>query len=160
MTGDEIITERPSWDEYFLEMAKLVSTRSTCFRMKIGAVIVADKYVVSTGYNGAPAHQPNCAEIGFCYRDQNGITSGTELERCRACGSHAECNAVSIAARLGHPTAGATIYINGHNFICAQCKAIIANAGIVRVVHRMADRTVTEYIPARDWNVHPVDQIE
>jgi dCMP deaminase len=150
--------ERPTWDEYFLQMAKLVSTRSVCFRMKCGAVIVKDKFVVSTGYNGAPAFQQNCAEIGYCYRDQHHIKSGTELERCRACGSHSESNAVAIAARLGNATAGATMFVYGNRFVCTQCKGIIANAGILRVLHRDVDGFVHEYLPESDWNVHPVDQ--
>ena len=68
-------TERPTWDEYFLLVAFMVSRRSSCLRRKVGAVIVKDKDIISTGYNGAPTPQKNCIEIGNCYRDQHGIKS-------------------------------------------------------------------------------------
>ncbi len=150
--------KRRSWDEYFLDIADTVASRSTCFRNNVGAVIVKDKVIVSTGYNGAPAYQPNCREIGYCYRDKHGIKSGTQLERCRSVGSHAESNAVVLAARNGQRTSGGTIYVVGHRFICNQCKAIIANAKINRVVQRYLNGEVEEIIPSRDWTVHPVDQ--
>jgi len=149
---------RKSWDEYFLDIADMVATRSTCFRNKVGAVIVRDKVIVSTGYNGAPTNQPNCLEIGYCYRDRHKIESGTSLERCRAVGSHAESNAVVLAARNGQSTANATIYVVGHKFICDQCKAIIANAKIERVVMRKLDGIIETLRPAEDWTVHPVDK--
>ncbi|MDZ7373811.1 MAG: dCMP deaminase family protein [candidate division KSB1 bacterium] len=149
---------RPSWDEYFIQVAEVVSKRSSCFRNQVGAVIVRDKDIISTGYNGAPKYQKNCLEIGWCYRDRNGIPSGTQLERCRAVGSHAESNAIALAARNGHATSGTTIYVVGHDVICNQCKAQIANAEIERVVLKKRDGTIVEYYPARDWTVHPVDQ--
>ena len=151
---------RKSWDEYFLAISETVASRSTCFRNHVGAVIVRDKDIIATGYNGAPTHQPNCQEIGFCYRDKNSIKSGTQLELCRAVGSHAESNAVSLAARNGHTTRGATIYISGHKMICNQCKAIIANALIERVVFKKGNGEVVEYFPARDWTIHPIDLIK
>ncbi len=86
--------KRPSWDEYFLEIAEVVSHRASCFRNHVGAVIVQDKDIISTGYNGAPAFQKNCLEIGWCYRDRHNIKSGTNLELCRSVGSHAESNAI------------------------------------------------------------------
>jgi|UPI0003A9EF60 dCMP deaminase len=150
---------RKSWDEYFLDIAEMVASRSTCFRNKVGAVIVRDKVIVSTGYNGAPTHQPNCLEIGYCYRDRHNIPSGTQLERCRAVGSHAESNAVVLAARNGHSTAGATIYVVGHKLICNQCRAIIANAMIERVVQRKPDGSIEIILPAQDWVRHPIDMI-
>lgn len=148
---------RPTWDEYFLNIAKVVSDRSSCLRNKVGAVIVRNKDIISTGYNGAPQYQKNCLEIGFCYRDKNSIKSGTQLERCRAVGSHAESNAISLAARNGHSTDQATIYIVGHNVVCNQCKALIANANIVRVVLLDTKSTIHEFLPERDWKVHPID---
>jgi len=150
--------QRPSWDEYFLNIAKVVAERSSCLRNKVGAVIVRDKDIISSGYNGAPKYQPNCIEIGFCYRDKNGIKSGTQLERCRAVGSHAESNAISLAARNGHSTKNSTIYITGHNFICNQCKALIANANINRVVLLTPKNEVLEYSPERAWTTHPIDE--
>lgn len=148
---------RPSWDEYFLDIAKVVASRSTCFRNKVGAVIAKDKTIISTGYNGTPKYQKNCLEIGFCYRVDNQIPSGKQLETCRAVGSHAESNAVALAARNGHPTKEATIYIFGHTMICNQCRAILANAGINRVVLKKPDGTVEEWVPEKDWTVHPID---
>jgi dCMP deaminase len=151
---------RPSWDETWISVADVMARRSVCFRNKCAAIIVRDgKRVVSTGYNGAPVHQKNCAEIGFCYREKNGIKSGTELERCRACGSHAETNAVAMAARDGTSTNGTTMYITGHDFVCTQCKGTIANAGITRVVLKDRSGTIHEFIPSFDWVVHPVDQL-
>ncbi len=150
--------ERPDWDAYFLDIAKVIAERSSCLRNKVGSVIATDKDIISTGYNGAPQYQKNCIEIGFCYRNKNNIPSGTQLERCRAVGSHAESNAINLAARNGHSTNNATIYIVGHNFVCNQCKAQIANANIKRVVLLTPKNEVLEFIPERDWRVHPIDQ--
>lgn len=149
--------ERPDWDEYFLEFARVAASRSSCTRSQVGAVIVRDKDIISTGYNGAPKYQKNCLEIGSCYRDVHQIPSGTQLERCRAVGSHAESNAIALAARNGHSTSDTTIFIVGHYFICNQCKAQIANAGITRVVLRRKDGVREEFFPHRDWTIHPVD---
>ncbi len=149
--------ERPSWDEYFLNIAKVVAQRSSCLRNKVGAVIVRNKDIISTGYNGAPQYQRNCLEIGFCYRDKHQIKSGTQLERCRAVGSHAESNAISLAARNGHSTDNSFIYIVGHNVVCNQCRALIANANIVKVIQLKSDNSVAVYRPQIDWNIHPID---
>ena len=152
---------RPTWDDWFIGMAKQVADRSVCFRTKLGAVIVKDgKYPISMGYNGAPSGQKNCAEIGFCFRDERNIKSGTQIELCRASGSHAESNAIAIAARLGHPTEGATLYLHGKSFVCEVCKGIISNAGIKRVVISSETGVVTEIIPSRDWTVHFVDKMD
>jgi dCMP deaminase len=148
---------RPSWDEYFLDIARVVASRSTCYRNKVGAVVAKDKTIISTGYNGTPKYQKNCLEIGYCYREDNQIPSGKQLETCRAVGSHAESNAIALAARNGHPTKDATIYIIGHTMICNQCKAILANSGIIRVVLQKPDGTIEESSPEKDWTVHPID---
>jgi dCMP deaminase len=150
--------ERPNWDQYFLNIAKEVAERSSCLRNKVGAVIVKDKDIISTGYNGSPQYQKNCLEIGYCYRNKNNIKSGTQLERCRAVGSHAESNAISLAARNGHSTKSATIYIIGHNSVCNQCKALISNANILRVVLLNTKNEIKEYVPEKDWTIHPIDQ--
>jgi len=149
---------RPSWDEYFINIAKVVAQRSSCLRNNVGAVIVRNKDIISTGYNGAPQYQKNCLEIGFCYRNKNNIKSGTQLERCRAVGSHAESNAISLAARNGHSTNNATIYIVGHNVVCNQCKALIANANIIRVVQLNSNNEILEFYPQKDWGIHPIDE--
>jgi len=152
---------RPNWDEYFLQICKVVSTRSVCYRSQCGSVIVKDKAIISTGYNGSPKGQRNCREIGYCYRNKHQILSGTQLEKCRAIGSHGESNAVVLAAKNHGGTDGATIYIYGNTAICAQCRAIIANAGIIRVVYRPKNtEDIIEYIPELDWNIHPLDMTD
>ena len=85
---DNLEKQRPSWDEYFMGMAKLTSQRSTCLRRKVGAVIVKDKHIVATGYNGAPRGLSHCAELGGCLREQLKVPSGQRHELCRAL--HAE----------------------------------------------------------------------
>jgi len=150
---------RPSWDDYFLEIAQVVSSRSTCFRKHVGAVITRDKYIVATGYNGAPQYQRNCKDIGFCYRDKHKIPSLEKIELCRAVGSHAESNAIALAARNGFSTEGSTIYVIGHYEICNQCRALIVNSGIARVVFKKDSGEVEVILPRMDWKVHPIDQI-
>ena len=148
---------RPDWDEYFLDIAKSVASRSSCIRNKVGAVIVKNKAIISTGYNGAPQYQKNCLEIGFCYRNKNGIKSGTQLELCRAVGSHAESNAISLAARNGNAIEDSIIYIVGHNFVCNQCKALIANSNIKKVVLLTTDNEKLIFHPSKEWLIHPID---
>ena len=115
------------WNEYFLEIAKTCSTRSNCFRAKVGAVIVGeDKKIKATGYNGTPSKVTSCYEIGKCYRMENNIPSGTRYETCRSI--HAEQNAIIQAGQ--DRCKGATIYIWGHNFICILCKRFIVQSGI------------------------------
>ena len=89
---------RVSWDEYFMEIAEIVKTRSTCMRRQIGAVIVKDNRIITTGYNGAPSGCRHCTEIGSCYRQEHNIPSGERHELCRAL--HAEQNAIIQAARI------------------------------------------------------------
>ena len=121
--------DRPSNDEYFMDMAELVSTRSTCLRRKVGAVIVKDKRVLSTGYNGSPKGTRH-EELG-CIREQLKIPSGTRHELCR--GVHAEQNAVTQAAYFGVSVNGATIYTT--TFPCSMCAKILINAGIKEIVY-------------------------
>lgn len=121
---------RPSWDEYFMEMAELAATRSTCLRRHVGAVIVQDKHVIATGYNGAPRGIPHCGEKGGCMREMKGIPSGERHELCRAL--HAEQNAIIQAATLAQSIEGATMYVT--NQPCIICAKMIINAGISRIV--------------------------
>ena len=122
---------RPSWDEYFMEITRLVATRSTCLRRQVGAVIVKDKRILATGYNGAPVGLAHCYERGGCLREELGIPSGERHEICRAV--HAEQNAIIQAARFGIAIEGATIYVTNHPcFICAK---MLVNAGIERIVY-------------------------
>ena len=122
--------QRPSNDEYFMDMAKLVSSRSTCVRRRVGAVIVKEKRVLSTGYNGSPKGTRHCEELG-CIREQMNIPSGTRHELCR--GVHAEQNAVAQAAYFGVSVKGATIYTTTHP--CSMCAKILINAGIKEIVY-------------------------
>lgn len=121
---------RPGWDEYFAGIARLVGTRSTCLRRRVGAVIVLDRRVLATGYNGAPAGLPHCEEVG-CLRETLGVPSGQRHEMCR--GVHAEQNAIVQAARHGVSIRGATVYTTA--FPCSLCAKMLINAGVVRVVY-------------------------
>jgi len=122
---------RPDNDTYFMRMADLVATRSTCLRRQVGAVIMKEKRVLTTGYNGAPKGLKHCAEVG-CIRIQNNIESGTRHELCR--GVHAEQNAVIQAAYFGASIKDASIYTT--NFPCVMCAKILVNAGIIEVIYK------------------------
>ena len=122
--------ERPSWDQYFMEMAVPTSRRSTCMRRQVGAVIVKDKHIIATGYNGAPRGIAHCAERGGCIREKLGVPSGERHELCMAL--HAEQNAIIQAATLGQSIEGATIYVTHQP--CVICAKMIINAGIRRIV--------------------------
>ena len=120
---------RPTWDEYFMKITFLVAERSTCMRRKVGAVIVKDKKIVSTGYNGAPKGLKHCLEIG-CLREEMGIPSGERHELCR--GAHAEQNAIIQAAGSGTNMDSATMYCTDSP--CSTCTKMIINSGIRRLV--------------------------
>lgn len=123
---------RVSWDEYFMNIAEMVKTRSTCMRRQVGAVIVKDKQIVATGYNGAPTGLAHCTEIGYCERQAQNIPSGQRAELCVAL--HGEQNAIVQAAKLGVSVDGATIYVTTHP--CVICTKMIINAGIKRIVYK------------------------
>ncbi len=123
------MTGRPSWDEYFMRIAREVAKRSTCLRRSVGAVVVADKRILSTGYNGAPSGLPHCSETG-CLREELGVPSGERHELCR--GMHAEMNALLQGARHGVPMQGATLYST--LVPCSLCSKMLINTGITRVV--------------------------
>lgn len=122
------------WDQRFMEMAQLVSSWASCYQenRKIGAVIVKNKRVMTTGYNGAPAGVKTCVERGECLRRVHGIESGTRQEFCYAI--HAEQNAIVQAAKLGVCIEGSTLYCTHQP--CVICAKMIVNAGIERVVYR------------------------
>ena len=126
----QIVDDRPSWDEYFMQMAQLTAQRSTCLRRKVGAVIVKDKHIIATGYNGAPRGLKHCVELGGCLREKLKIPSGQRHELCRAL--HAEQNAIIQAATLGQSIEDGTIYITHQP--CAICAKMIINAGLKRIV--------------------------
>ena len=126
-----LMPNRPDWDQYFMEITTVVAKRSTCLRRQIGAILVRDKHILATGYNGAPKRLAHCAETG-CLRQQLGVPSGERHELCRAL--HAEQNAIIQAAKVGVSTEGATIYITLQP--CVICAKMLVNAGITRIVHR------------------------
>ncbi len=120
---------RPSWDEYFLEMAQLVAKRSTCLRRSVGAVLVREKRILATGYNGAPSGLKHCFEIG-CMRQRLKIPSGERHELCRAL--HAEQNALIQSSLHGISVKGATLYATTQP--CVICAKMLINAGIKEIV--------------------------
>jgi dCMP deaminase len=121
---------RPTWNQYFMEIARLVSTRSTCIRRKVGAILVKDKRVLSTGYNGSPTGLLHCEEVG-CLRETLGVPSGERHEICR--GLHAEQNAIIQAALHGVSIKGAQLYST--TFPCIICSKMIINAGIKEIFY-------------------------
>ncbi|TSA53210.1 MAG: cytidine deaminase [Planctomycetaceae bacterium] len=122
--------ERPGWDEYFMDIAGLVSRRSTCLRRHVGAVLVKDKRILATGYNGVPTGVRHCVDTG-CLREQLGVPSGERHELCR--GLHAEQNAIIQAALHGVSTKNAVMYCTNHP--CIICSKMIINAGIIGIVY-------------------------
>ena len=120
---------RPDWDEYFMQMAEVAEQRSTCTRRKVGAVIVKDKRIMATGYNGVPTGIQHCEERG-CLREQLQVPSGQRHELCR--GLHAEQNAIIQAAYLGQSIDGGTLYCTTQP--CVICAKMLINAGIKRIV--------------------------
>lgn len=120
------------WDERMMGMAKLVSTWSSCYKVnrKVGAVIVKDKRILTTGYNGAGSGISSCVDRGYCLREQMNIPSGTRHEICYAV--HAEQNSIIQAAKLGVSVQGATLYCTHQP--CSICAKMIINSGIARVV--------------------------
>ena len=137
--------ERPSWDDYFMTITRVVATRSTCLRRHVGAILVKDKRILATGYNGAPTGLKHCIEVG-CLRKDASIPSGTRHELCR--GLHAEQNAIIQAANHGISICGSTLYCT--NKPCVICSKMIINAGIARVCYEegyddpLADQMLTE----------------
>jgi len=127
----EISVPRPSWDAYFMSITELVAQRSTCMRRRVGAILVRDRRIISTGYNGAPSNISHCLDVG-CLREQQGIPSGERHELCR--GLHAEQNAIIQAALHGVSVEGATLYCT--NMPCAICSKMLLNARIVCVYYK------------------------
>ncbi|NOZ25509.1 MAG: cytidine deaminase [Nitrospirae bacterium] len=148
---------RPSWDEYFIEIARVVSTRSTCLRRRYGAVIVKDNVIVSTGYNGAPRGAVNCIDSGVCRRKELNVPPGERYELCVAV--HAEQNAIVN----GPPERmkGSTIYIAGfeddggiaEGKPCLMCRRMILNAQVKEVVYLRKDGEIERVGDARDMDV-------
>lgn len=137
---------RPSKDQYYLNIAKEVSQRGTCFRLIGGSIIVKDDQIISTGYIGAPRKTKDCFERGYCLRDELKIPHGTRYEICRSV--HCEQNAIINAARAGVSLLGGTMYTYEENgktnekidaLPCYICKKIIINSGLEKVVCSMKE---------------------
>jgi dCMP deaminase len=120
---------RPTWDEYFMDIARLVASRSTCLRRQVGAVMVKDKNILATGYNGTPSGIRHCSEVG-CLRQKMNVPSGERHELCR--GLHAEQNAIIQAAKHGVNIDGAVLYCT--HSPCIICSKMLINSGIKRIV--------------------------
>ncbi len=148
--------ERVSKENYYLDIAQTVATRSTCLRKSFGAIIVKNDTILSTGYNGAPRGRLNCSDIGTCIRDELKIPRGERYELCRSV--HAEANAIIAASREN--MLGSTLYMTclesksgklvPNTCSCAMCKKLILNAGIDKVVIRNTPENYT-VIRVRDW---------
>ena len=127
MSGE---SDRPSWETYFMDITFLVAKRSTCLRRSVGAIVVKDKRILSTGYNGAPTSIKHCVETG-CLREELNVASGEKHELCR--GIHAEQNAIIQAAYHGVSIKGATLFCT--NLPCSICTKMIINAGINKICY-------------------------
>lgn len=136
---------RPDWDTYFMEIATLVSKRSTCLRRQVGAVVVKERNILSTGYNGAPTGITHC-EVTGCLRDKLNVPSGERHELCR--GLHAEQNAIIQAAYHGTSIKDSVLYCT--NLPCSICSKMIINAGIKKIIYKdgymdkLAEEMITE----------------
>lgn len=151
-----IFMERRDKINYYLDLAEIVSQRTTCLRRRYGAVIVKNDEVISTGYVGAPRGRKNCTDLGYCIRQEMGIPRGERYELCRSV--HAEANAIISASR--DKMIDATLYLTGvevadgsyvsNSCCCSMCKRMVINAGIKEVVIR-DDKENYRIIPVNDW---------
>jgi dCMP deaminase len=130
MKGNIQYMQRPSWDQYFLDITSLVATRSSCLRRQVGALLVKDRNILATGYNGVPSGISHCEAVG-CLRERLNVPSGERHELCR--GLHAEQNAIIQAAKHGTNIDGATLYCT--TMPCIICTKMIINAGIIKVIY-------------------------
>jgi len=124
------MAKRPTYDEYFMSMAYLAATRSTCLRRQVGAVLVKNKHLLATGYNGPPKGMKHCDETG-CLREELGIPSGERHEICR--GLHAEQNAIIQAAVFGISIDESIIYVT--NTPCVVCAKMLINSGVKEIIY-------------------------
>ena len=143
-------TTRPSWETYFMDITRLVAKRSTCIRRSVGAIIVKEKRILATGYNGAPMGTRHCTDIG-CLREKKGIPSGERHELCR--GIHAEQNAIIQAAYHGFTIKDAVLFCT--NLPCIICSKMIINAGIKSIYYESgyADDLSKDMLAEADVNL-------
>jgi dCMP deaminase len=142
--------QRPSWDQYFMDITRLVATRSSCLRRQVGALLVKDRNILASGYNGVPSGITHC-EVAGCLRERLNVPSGERHELCR--GLHAEQNAIIQAAKHGTNINGATLYCT--TMPCIICTKMIINAGITTVIYGegYADDLAREMIGESGINV-------
>ncbi len=150
--------DRPNWDEYFMQMAELAATRSTCLRRQVGAAIIKHKHVVATGYNGVPRGIVHCEERGGCLREKLNVPSGERHELCM--GLHAEQNAIIQAATLGQSIEGGTIYVTHQP--CVICAKMIINSGIRRIVVKAGypDQLAVDILAEAGLKIVPLGEYE
>ncbi|MCK5504465.1 MAG: cytidine/deoxycytidylate deaminase family protein [Thermodesulfovibrionia bacterium] len=146
--------DRPTWETYFMDITSLVAKRSTCLRRAVGAIIVKDKRILSTGYNGAPSGIRHCIETG-CLREKLMVPSGEKHELCR--GIHAEQNAIIQAAYHGVSIKNGTLYCT--NLPCSICAKMIINAGINNIYYASgyADTMSVEMLKEAGINVKEIN---
>ena len=146
---------RPPWDEYFMKIAALVAERSTCLRRQVGALLVKDKRIIATGYNGAPSGLKHCSQAG-CLRDEMDVPSGERHELCR--GLHAEQNAIIQAAVYGQDTRDAILYCTHKP--CMLCAKMLINAGIRQAViaDDYPDRLAAEFLQEAGIEVRQIER--
>ena len=123
--------DRIDWDTYFMRIAQLVAERSTCNRAKVGAVIVKDRSIIATGYNGSPSGMPHCLEVG-CLVYYSRTPDGTEEENCFRT-IHAEINAIALAAKNGNAIDGAMVYVT--HTPCIHCLKVLLNVGMTGIYY-------------------------
>ncbi len=146
---------RPDWNEYFLDIAKAVGRRATCLRRRYGAIIVKDKIIISTGYNGAPRGEANCIDTGICERERLKVPKGQNYELCVAV--HAEQNAIINADPV--KMEGASIYVVGYNADgtlasgkpCLLCRRMLRNARLSQVIYYETDGSI---VVCRPEDIH------
>ena len=137
------MSDRPSWDQYFMTITRQVAERSTCTRAKVGAVIVRDKNILATGYNGSPAGMPHCLDVG-CLVYKSTTPSGEVEDNCFRT-IHAEINAIAQAAKNGHAIADADVYIT--HTPCIHFLKVLVNTGIKRILYE------------RPYKLHTLDEM-
>jgi dCMP deaminase len=152
------MSARPTWDQYFMTITRQVAERSTCLRANVGAVIVRDKNILATGYNGAPAGLPHCTDVG-CLIYRSTTPSGDVEENCFRC-IHAEMNAIAQAAKNGAGIRDAAVYVT--HTPCIQCFKVLINTGIKRIVYDKPYKlhTLDELLRFSDVTMDPVAEPE
>jgi dCMP deaminase len=149
------MSARPSWDQYFLTITRQVAERSTCLRARVGAVIVRDKNILATGYNGSPAGLPHCLDVG-CLIYRSTTPAGEVEENCFRC-IHAEINAIAQAAKNGASIRDADIYIT--HTPCIHCFKVLINTGIKRIFYEKPykSHTIEELLRYTDVTLQQID---